>query len=147
MANATHRLTALGWERAYPWALGLLAFMLAVWAGWMGLSPSRSSGYLGAAVSLGGVFAGFMATIKALLFSMDGVVFRRLKSSGYIHDLVRYVSEALWGSLLLCGVGISGFFTPPHWWMIDALLLGVAVFALSAIHRVTRISTALLLTH
>lgn len=143
MATSTRKVTALQVEKAYPWAVGSIVFFLAIGAHVAGLSLPSTENFFSAVISLGGVFAGFMATLKAMLFGMDAVTFKRLQDSGYLCDLVNYLSAALWASLVLCGTAIIGFSQAGKYVVLDAGVLALVSFALAAIYRVTTISTAL----
>jgi hypothetical protein len=143
MATFTRKVTALQIENAYPWVVGGAVFLLAIGAHAAGVSLPSTENFFSAIISLGGVFAGFMATLKAMLFGMDAVTFKRLQDSGYLCDLVNYLSTALWASLVLCGAAIIGFSQVGKYVVLDAGILALVSFALAAIYRVTTISTAL----
>jgi hypothetical protein len=145
MAASTRKVTALQIEHAYPWLVGVAVFVGGVAGHVAGVSLPSSENFFSAIVSLGGVFAGFMATLKAMLFGMDSATFQRLKDSGYLADLVDYLSAALWASLILCGTAIAGFFNLANCVLLEAGILALVAFALMAIYRVTTISTALFL--
>ena len=140
-------LTPLLRERLAPFLLGILV-TIASWLLWsrglIRLPTGHADSYLAAVVTLGGVMAGFMATLKTLLYSMDDKTFGRLKKSGYLQDMLRYISEAIWGSLLMCVVALVGFFDPvcvP----LHLGLIGITVFALAGVARITRIAGSLLM--
>lgn len=125
---------------ALLWAI---AFWLFQQKGWFVLAQSSKDAYLGALLSLGGVFTGFMATLKALLFGLSDRIYKKLKSSGYEKDLLRYLAEALWGSLTVCGLALISFHLPLHP-SLSAALGGVVIFSIACIARVSTIATALM---
>ena len=146
MASKAPIVTALQRERWSPWvlaALWVVAFDLLQRKGWFVLPAASKDAYLGALLSLGGVFTGFMATLKTLLFSLNDKTYKRLKASGYDADLLRYLAEALWGSMALCATALVGFHLPFVPWLC-ALLGGIVVFAIAAIIRIAHIATKLL---
>jgi len=146
MAAKTRIVTDLQREQWGPWVLAALwaiAFGLFQWKGWFVLPASSKDAYLGALLSLGGVFTGFMATLKTLLFSLNDKTYRRLKASGYDRDLLRYLADALWGSMALCAIALVAFHLPFASWLC-ALIGGVVVFAIASIIRIAHIATKLL---
>ena len=133
-------------ERIYPYAGGIAAGLVVLALSRCGYTLSYSEEMLSALVSLGGIFAGFLATVKTLLLTMDRVVMRRLRESGYISDLLLYLKEGIYSSLILCLVAMIGFnsaISDPE--NHAALLFSVLFFALLALYRIARISMALLL--
>jgi hypothetical protein len=137
------KITPLQRERWYPWVIGtvcLVALMLS--RHYSLLSLPTSENFHSATLSLGGVFTGFMATLNTLLFGLNDKTYGRLKISGYLHDMLIYLSEALWGSLALCVVSLLCFYV--SWYFMEPLLAGVAAFTFSSIYRITRVATSLL---
>lgn len=135
-------LTPLGVERLLPWLIGAItcgAGWCLAHKGWISLPLQDGASFFSAAITLGGVLTGFMATLKSLLAGMHDRTFERLRSSGYLFDLIRYVSEALWGSITMCVIALVGFWLP-GWLWLNALLLGAIAFSLAGVVRVTRIS-------
>ncbi|QOW20365.1 hypothetical protein INQ41_04905 [Lysobacter ciconiae] len=142
------KLTPLQRERYYPYVGGMVAFAVVLWIHHKGYSISYSENMLASLVSLGGIFAGFLATVKTLLLTMSGPVQKRLNESGYIEDLLRYLREGIYGSLLLCILAMVGFANAIKFPEIHAaLLFGLLSFALLALYRITRISVALLVSN
>lgn len=138
--------TRLQRERAYPYAGGFVAGVVVLLLAQCGFKVSYSENMLASLVSLGGIFAGFLATVKTLLLTMDRIVLQRLKESGYIADLLCYLKEGIYGSLLLCLFAMIGFNEAMRWPERHAALLFAALFfALLALYRISRISMALLL--
>ena len=139
--------TALQGERAYPYLGGVIAGGVVVLLSKYGYKVSYSENMLASLVSLGGIFAGFLATVKTLLLTMDQRVFKRLAESDYINDLLRYLKDGIYGSLLLCIVAMVGFNNAMRWPDVHAAVLFAAlIFSLLALYRITRIAMALLLS-
>lgn len=111
---------------------------------WLQLPTHHADSYLAAVVTLGGVMAGFMATLKTLLYSMDDKTFERLRTSRYLRDMLRYISDAIWGSLAMCVVALIGFFATSSV-SLHLVLIGITVFALACVARITRIAGSLLM--
>lgn len=142
------KFTALQRERYYPYFWGVVACAAVLWIDHKGYSISYSENMLASLVSLGGIFAGFLATVKTLLLTMSGPVQKRLSESGYIDDLLRYLREGIYGSLLLCILAMIGFANAIKFPAIHAaVLFGALCFSLLALYRITRISTALLVSN
>ncbi|HHA2904272.1 TPA: hypothetical protein ACOD92_000525 [Stenotrophomonas maltophilia] len=99
--------------------------------------------YLSAVISLGGVLTGFMATLKALLYGMSDVTYKRLKDSGYLKDLLSFLREALWGSVSMCVVALLAFYVSGSV-SLHAAVIGVSAFALGAVARIASITAKLL---
>jgi hypothetical protein len=138
-------MTSLTREQLFPWLYGLVGTTAIVVAHQVyAVQIPHSEGYKSAILALGGIFAGFMATLNALLFAMSDVAFARLKDSGYLKDLIRYLREAIWSSLLLCLVTCAAFWMPDDWWYIEALIGGLIVFTSCAIFRISTVSTYIL---
>ncbi len=58
-------------ERAYPYFIGLAAFGWTMGVDVTGFVVPTGDSMLSALVSLGGIFAGFLATLKTLLFALS----------------------------------------------------------------------------
>lgn len=136
--------TQLHREQLYPWLCGLWVIAVILVAGDLDASIPHGEGYKGAILTLGGVFAGFMATLNALLFAMQDTAFQRLKDSGYLKDLVRYLQEAIWASLALCLSAAVAFWIPDSYWYVEAFIGGVVAFTTTAVFRISIISAHLL---
>jgi len=140
-------ITSLQIERYYPYIGGLIAGAAVIVVARTGWRLSYSENMLASLVSLGGIFAGFLATVKTLLLTMDRAVLARLKSTGYVADLLRYLKEGIYGSLVLCVVAMLGFNTAMRWPVYHAALLFAAlIFSLLALYRISRIAMALLVS-
>ncbi|MBB6245693.1 hypothetical protein [Rhodanobacter sp. A1T4] len=140
-------MTELQRERFYPWMCGIVCtggLLIAHYA--LDMKMPSGDGYKSALLTLGGIFSGFMATLNALLFSMSNESFTRLRESEYLKDLLVYLNEALWSSLVLCFFTWIAFWVPEKYWQLEALLGGLTVFSIVAIFRVSRVATSLLAT-
>ena len=100
-------------ERYYPLVGGVVAslifYKLAI------KIPTDWKEFLTAIISVGAIFAGFIATAIAILMALpsDGVI-SRFKKSGYINDLTIYLEQALYGTVIFvvfCLIGFYGFHT------------------------------------
>jgi hypothetical protein len=126
-------------ERWYPYALSLISG-LGVWLIPIQL-PGSEKEFLTAAISIGAILTGFVATAMAILAALPSdSVMGRLRSSGYIDDLVIYLGESLYGSLFFCVYSLVGFFPIGKmvcWYTV--LWYAMGIFCMLTIHRVFRI--------
>lgn len=133
----------LSLERNYPFLGALLA--LAIW--WLASPafPTAEKEFLGAAIGIGAILTGFIATAKAILAALpNDSVMGRLRATGYVKDLVKYLEAALYACLGFSIYGLFGFFLQSdghanlnNWFARVWVFL--AVYALLAFHRVTQI--------
>ncbi len=141
-------ISGLTRENWYPRMAGFLTTGVLIVACAYGSTDYLPQGenMLASLVSLGGVLAGFLATMKTLLMGMKDETLDRLKKSGYMPLLKDYLAEALWSALALCAISVVGFApivgkSNP---IYLALLAGLLVYSLTALYRVTRIGMGLL---
>lgn len=135
-------------EKYYPIAcsvviLGALGMLIQ----YTSFKMPSSENMLSSLASLGGVFAGFIATAKTILLGLRERVRLRLVNSKYILDIRRYFTEALWVSLALCVMSVIGFVpvlkvTPSY----VALLFALLAYSLACLHRIARIAMNLLMS-
>ncbi|MDH0848303.1 hypothetical protein N5D66_10185 [Delftia tsuruhatensis] len=127
-------------EKYYP----VLLASAAAYAWWR-FSPSfprDEKEFLGAAISVGSIFTGFIATAKAILAALpNDSLMERLRESGYIKDLASYLTQALYGCLSFSVYGMAGFFfleqQSPSLGKFYAIgWIFLAIFSLTAFHRV-----------
>lgn len=141
-------VSSLSRERWGPWILALFCAGLAAVIQHQGIfvfpSGQDMTGLFSATLTLGGVLTGFMATVKAMLFSMPQSTYRRLKASDYINDLRRYLREAVWGGFVLCIASIAALYIRAGW--MHPVIAGATVFVLAAVLRVAGISMSLMST-
>ena len=98
---------------------------------------------LSSTLTLSGILIGFLATNKAILISMNSPIIESLKESGYITELVQYISHAINSNIIFCIINILGYFLDvgsyyPYLWLF---FLTLSIFSFL---RVTNISLKLL---
>lgn len=127
---------SLSVEKYSPYVVGLL---LAICWWYLDLSFPKKDSVLSSTLSVSGIFVGFLATSKAILITLGGDLMRHIRNSGYIDDLISYVSQAIWTSLIFCIVNVVGFFvTDREDWYSTLWILSGTISALTFI-RVTKI--------
>jgi len=136
---------SLTFERLYPWMFGLAA-MLAAWMLGITFPDDSRKELLSAAISISSIFAGFLATAKAILMAMPSTgLMRELKdNTGYIGDLAGYLRDGLIASLSFAIISLLGFFPLGHGAWFVAIWIGLAVISVAAFWRVSNIMTYLL---
>lgn len=136
-------------ERNFPAALALAATFTWWYCG--PTFPKEVKEFLAAALGLGAILTGFVATAKAILVALPSDrLMGSLRRSGYINDLVLYLAQALYGCLLFSIFCLVGFFliatdardSLPKWYEIT--WIGLGVFATAAFYRVSRLLFVLL---
>lgn len=123
-------------ENFGPYILGVIATL--VWYT-NDVSLPAGEGILSSSMTVGAIFTGFLATAKAILMSLKSRVMKRIKETGYIVDLVSYLSQAIWLSFSFCILSLLGYFFPayPSWY--GYLWIAIAVSMAFAFIRVTNI--------
>ena len=123
-------------EKLYPYFFGLLASIF-----WLIFSPvfPNTDSILSSTLTVSGIFVGFLATSKAILMSMSSQIIGELKRTGYIHELVSYIGQAIWINLLFCTLNVIGYFVNTSSWWFSMVWIGVSICALAAFARVTNI--------
>lgn len=129
-------------ERYYPAVVAVLCAF-----GWYRLDlalPKDGKEFLAAALSVGAVFTGFIATAQAILMALPSdSVMARLRTSGYLGDLVRYISAALAGGIVFCLICLFGFYTMDleerFKLYYSTAWVASGIFCVLGFHRVTRI--------
>lgn len=139
-------MNTLTFERWYPLAAGVLAFVVALY--WDFTLPlQRATDLLSATISVGAILAGFIGTAKSILMTLppQGLI-AKLRASRYLEDLAHYLAEALGSSLLFCVISVIGFFDIALRWPVwfGAIWLATAVYGGLAFWRTGRIMLALL---
>ena len=132
-------------EMLYPAIIGAVSVIVA--AAWMSVGGTlpKSENLLSSLVSLGGVFAGFIATAKTIVAGMNKRTLTRLNKCGFASDLRHYLAEGLWVAFALCAMSIVGFTDSlkERGWYI-AILFALAAYALACLHRIAVIAMNLL---
>lgn len=129
-------MTGLIAERIYPYVVALAASM--VWFASGAFFPAETD-ILASTLSVSGVLVGFLATSKAILLSMNSPVLRQLRTSGYIHDLVSYIAQAIWVNLAFCALNVVGYFLASRGEIFGAIWVFAAVAGGLCFIRVTHI--------
>lgn len=130
-------------EKIYPAIFALIA--ATAWWYFSPNFPRDEKEFLGAAISVGSILTGFIATAKAILAALpNDAVMGRLKKSGYIKELASYLTQALYGCLAFSVYGMIGFFLleekSPSLGKYYAIgWIFSAVFSLLAFHRVASV--------
>lgn len=137
---------SLTFERWMPVGLGITIFLLAL-ATDFELPGDTKKELLSATISVSAILAGFLGTAKAILMGLpqDGLP-KKLRDSGYIGELARYLAEALHANLVLCVVSIGGFLPASGFCPIAfaAFWAGLAALAIASFWRVSRIMLMIL---
>lgn len=138
-------IKSLSWERRHPYILGGMAFVGAFGlAYYYGISLPKEASFYSAVITLGGIFSAFSVTIKSLILSNQEKI-KSLKDTGYHDDFMNYLAISIDGSLILCLAGLLGFFKPLASTMaFTPIVIGLLVFSLLSIRRVTMASSAIL---
>jgi hypothetical protein len=97
-------------EQVYPY---LFAFSLGVAMNYSHIAFPCGQDILSATITLGAVFTGFLATLKSVVFSLQGPRMRKFKATSFYPLLLNYLRQAIWASLLFCAVGLVGFYYEP----------------------------------
>src|SRR5215207_4867409 len=112
-------MKSLHFEQWWPYASAIT--VLACWALILGFPfPNNPDPLMGASGTIASVLVGFLATAKAVILGITGSeVFKKLKAAGYSNLLFSYLSQAVFGGIVLLVVSTFGFFfprqPPPLW--------------------------------
>lgn len=140
-----NRSPALFWEQVYPYAIGSCA--AAAWW-YLGISMPKGSlpDLLSAALTLGAILTGFLATSKTILFGMkSSLLMRQLRKAGYATTLMSYLGQGIWISFLFSILCLAGFFVPESFCeTFGVVWIFLGVTAAAAFYRVTKIILLLL---
>ncbi len=131
-------------EKLYPAGLGIVVGAAVGFAafksGDVKFFPSDAD-ILGSSISLAAIFAGFLATAKSMLISIDTPTMQELKKTRFYSLLLDYLASAIWAALILCVFCLAGYFVKDReklWWFAG-LWSALAVFSLATWFRVTQI--------
>lgn len=134
----------LTWERNHPWMLGAVAILIASVLAHMDVSLPKDSSFFSAVITLGGIFSAFSVTIKSLILSNKEKM-KSLRESGYCDVFMKYLAASIDGSLMLCMVGLLGFFDYlSSMTYFTPVVIGLFIYSMFALRRVTMASTAVL---
>jgi hypothetical protein len=138
-------------EIVWPYALALAIASLYCWA-WSPWHPVTTTfrDVLSAMSRGAGTVFGFLLSASALLVAVKGSWYKqRAKEAGVYRSLIRYLFRAMWLSLALMVVSITGLSYDVLWWnshsYMISIWLSIAVAALGATIRALRIFSRLLL--
>lgn len=138
-------------ERFYPLVTGLTIGLLFLVLYWNSVLPKSVKDLLTAALTIGSISIGFLATAKSILFSMEQKkVIRILKDVGKFRVLVKYLMSAVHWSFfwaVLSGIGLLIDFDSPAAWhpRIFSLWVAITVTACLSYYRVVSMFSAVLL--
>lgn len=97
-------------ERFLPIILATLAGFLA-FRFQLRMPANEVGSLLSAAISLGAVFAGFLAGAVAILYALpkDGGI-KSFINSGYLKEIQQYIQSGIITSIAFCSISLLGFF-------------------------------------
>ena len=125
------------WEHAYPYLIAVAA-AVSFWRSGIAFPTQRD--ILGASVTLGAVFVGFLATSEAIVVSLQGPIADQFRETKFYKLLLTYTQEAIWSGIAYCGVALGGYFLPEHqtpvWYGVAWVLTTVA--SLTTFYRISR---------
>ena len=135
--------TRLQLERWGPLIVGVLAV-----ASWV-ICDGRFSAYfakelLASLVSAAAIAAGFLTTALSILLPFGASdAGKRLRNSGYLPDLHRYLRQAIFSCLFLTGVCVATFFTlavdkDVHF-LLSSLVVFMSGYSAAALGRVAEV--------
>ncbi|RUR52689.1 hypothetical protein [Vreelandella populi] len=137
-------MNTLTWEKRHPIGLGLIAAAAAGGSAHYGVNLPSDSAFYSSVITLGGIFAAFAVTLKSMMLSNEKKM-KILADSGYKPVFMGYISSSVDGALLLCFIGLLGFFDQLSALLWFApLVIGCFVYALLALRRITLVSNAVI---
>jgi hypothetical protein len=125
------------WEQLYPYLIAAAA-AAAFWR--YGVPFPAQRDILGASVTVGAVFVGFIATSEAIVVSLQGPIAEEFRATAFYFLLLRYTQEAIWVSILYCALALAGYFLPEHKapQVYGAAWVFMTVAALTTFYRISR---------
>jgi hypothetical protein len=137
-------MNTLTWEKRHPIGLGIIAAAASGGAAYYGVNLPSDSAFFSSVITLGGIFAAFAVTLKSMMLSNEKKM-KILAESGYKPIFMGYFSSSIDGALLLCFIGLLGFFDQISalFWFAP-LVIGCFVYALLALRRTTLVSNAVI---
>jgi hypothetical protein len=113
-------------ERVYPYFVAIISAIV-FWRAHLKFPSGQE--ILSAAITLGAVFTGFLATLESMIIGLQGSKMRRFKNTMFFPLLLKYLREAIWSALIFCAVSLGGFFydaaNPPIWYGPVWIFLGM----------------------
>ena len=136
---------SLTFERYYPWIFSVAAFLF-VWLAEPPM-PKSPSDLMAASISLGAIFAGFLATAQAILMAMpESGLLSQMRNSGYRPIFGRYFAQPVEVCLLVLLLIRLGFLDLNAPWLscfwYAWIFVGIA--SLSCFWRVTHVMLVIL---
>lgn len=138
-------MTSLTVEKYYPFAFAVIAAIAWYYLELDDVFSESKSEILGSTLTLSAIFTGFLATAKSLILSIRGSqVIQDLTESGYIDDLIDYMSVAVNASLLTCIWALAGYFVGSHGWAAKYGVYGygwitLCTLTVTSFYRVTNL--------
>jgi len=131
------------WERFYPEAVAVVAFMAGWWYEF--LLPTPDEGLLGSSLTLGAILTGFLATSKAVLLGLrDTDIWRHLQEKQLDKRVIRYLSRAITGAFAFSLWSLLGYFSALEVWLYPLIWLFLAAYTAAAFWRFTRVLFAII---
>lgn len=107
--------------------------------------------FLGAAVSIGAVFAGFLTGAMAMIMSISKErEVDLLRISGYLPILRNYMSSGIVASIFFCLISMLGFLSPVKnavifkLFIYPSVFIGALIYALLTFYRSAKMLTMLI---
>lgn len=138
-------------ERAYPLVAGILSGVIFLVACRDIVLPKSTKDLLTAALTIGSITIGFVATAKSILFSIEQKqIIRILKDAGKFKVLVQYLMAAVHWSFAwaaLSGLGLLIDFETPALWhtWIFSIWIWFTMTACLTYYRVIKMFSLILL--
>jgi len=133
---------SLFFERTHPYIFAAAAFI--AWAVFSPNIPNGQDNMLSAAITVGAILTGFVATSKSILTSLkETPVMKSLEESGHLKDLVSYLAQAIYSSFFWSMLSLVGYFVSnvSYYWPLWA---ASGVLAALSFIRVVRIQIRIL---
>lgn len=129
-------------EKLYPYVIGIVAGVAMACACSKAaacLSFPGDADILSSSISLAAIFAGFLATAKSMIISIQNPTMDKIRGTRFYKLLIQYLAEAIWVALVFCAFSLAGYFVPNRG---HALFVGLWTFlacaSLLTWFRVTR---------
>lgn len=130
-------------EQAYPYFVPTL-IAVAFW--YWHVPVPKGEEFLSASITVGAIFTGFLATSKSILIGLQSENFDRFKKTKFFPILVSYLRQAIFISLMYCGICLAGFAWAdkcfPDWYQAVWVWFTTATFL--SFYRVTQVTLNLI---